>query len=177
MKRMVLAAAATLCASAPACAQVVPRPDRIGDPLRYLVPAGAAAFSLYGQDGGGLEELGYSLALSQGTTEALKHIVRSRRPDGTGLGFPSGHTSVVFASSTFIHERYGFAPALPFYALSVATAYSRVHTHHHFAKDVVGGALIGSGSAYALTHPLDKNTKASLGVLPDGLAVVLSTKW
>src|SRR4051812_44868011 len=87
-------------------AQVQARPDRLGDTLQYVVPAAAAGLALYEHDVTGLKELGYSLALSQGTTEVLKHVVRSRRPDGTGLGFPSGHTSVVFASAGFVHQRY-----------------------------------------------------------------------
>ena len=104
-----------LCAAAlPAQAQVHARNDRIGDVLQYLVPAGAAGLSLYEHDTEGVKELAYSLALSQGTTEVLKRAFDSKRPDGTGRGFPSGHTSAVFASAAFVHERYGMQMALPY---------------------------------------------------------------
>jgi membrane-associated phospholipid phosphatase len=157
--------------------QVQARPDRLGDALQYVVPASAAALALYEHDFTGLKELGYSLALSQGTTEILKHTVRSRRPDGTGLGFPSGHTSVVFASAGFVQQRYGFAAATPLYALATVTAYSRVHTHHHFTKDVVGGAAVGLGSSWLMTHPFSPSTSASLHLLPDAVSFQLAHTW
>jgi membrane-associated phospholipid phosphatase len=177
MKTILLAAAIVLSAAAPASAQVTARPDRLSDALQYVVPAGAAALSLYERDGEGLKEFGYSLAVAQGTTEVLKHAVRSRRPDGTGLGFPSGHTSLVFASAGYVHERYGMERALPFYGLATLTAYSRVHTHHHFTKDVVGGAVVGVGSAFFLTHPLGPNTSASVEHGAEGTWVRFASVW
>ena len=84
---------------------------------------------------------------------------------------------VVFASAAFVQERYGLTPALPFYALATLTAYSRVHTHHHFVKDVVGGAAIGAGSAFLLTHPLGPHSVASVGLAGGGLRIELSAQW
>jgi membrane-associated phospholipid phosphatase len=167
-----------LCAAAlPAQAQVHARPDRIGDALQYLVPAGAAGLALYECDTEGLKELAYSLALSQGSTEVLKRVVDSKRPDGTGRGFPSGHTSAVFASAAFVHERYGVEMALPYYALATLTAYSRVHTHHHFTKDVVGGAAVGVGSSFLLTHPFGPRTSASVSYASDGVWARFASAW
>jgi membrane-associated phospholipid phosphatase len=176
-KLLHLAAAASCVATLPTHAQVHARPDRVGDALQYIVPAGAAALGLYERDPEGLKELAYSLALSQGTTEVLKRTIRSRRPDGTGYGFPSGHTSVVFASAGFVHERYGVQMALPYYALATLTAYSRVHTHHHFTKDVVGGAVVGVGSSFLLTHPLGPRSSASVGYGSDGVWARVASTW
>jgi membrane-associated phospholipid phosphatase len=164
-------------ATLPAQAQVVDRPDRIGNALQYVVPAAAAGLSLYQRDTDGLKELAYSLALAQGTTEALKHIVNSPRPNGSGRGFPSGHASLVFASAGYVHQRYGIERALPFYGLAAVTAYSRVHTHHHFTKDVVGGAVVGVGSAFLLTHPLGPNTSALIEHDGEGTWVRFATTW
>ena len=164
-------------AALPVHAQVHARPDHIGDTLQYLVPAGAAGLALYEHDTEGLKELAYSLALSQGTTEVLKRAVDSPRPDGTGRGFPSGHTSAVFASAAFVHERYGVQMALPYYALATLTAYSRVHTHHHFTKDVVGGAAVGVGSSFLLTHPFGPRTSASVGYGSDGVWARFASSW
>jgi membrane-associated phospholipid phosphatase len=182
MKLTTMAAtvAVALCTSAlspPSLAQVVARPDRLGDALQYVVPAAAAGLSLYQHDTDGLKELAYSLALSQGTTEALKRIVDSPRPTGSGRGFPSGHTSAVFASAAYVHERYGIQEALPFYALATLTAYSRVHTHHHFTKDVVGGAVVGVGSSFLLTHPLGPRSSASVGYGSDGVWARVASTW
>jgi membrane-associated phospholipid phosphatase len=172
-----LLALCTATAAPPAQAQAVARPDRLGDALQYIVPAAAAGLSLYQRDTEGLEELGYSLALAQGTTEALKHLVNSPRPTGSGRGFPSGHVSLVFASAGYVHQRYGLERAAPFYALATLTAYSRVHTHHHFTKDVVGGALVGVGSAFLLTHPLGPNTSASVQHDVDGTWIRFGKTW
>jgi hypothetical protein len=151
-------AASAMLAACLACgaarAQVVVTPDPVGDALRYAVPLGAAALTLYHHDTDGLEQLGLTLLVSQGTTEVLKRVVNSPRPDGTGYGFPSGHTSAVFASAGFVHRRYGMQEAWPFYVLATVTAYERVHHGHHFTRDVIGGAVMGMGSAYFLTTRL-----------------------
>jgi membrane-associated phospholipid phosphatase len=143
-------------------AQLSASSDPVGDALKYAVPLGAAALVLYRGDTPGLREFGYTYLLSQGTTEVLRRAVNSPRPDGTGKGFPSGHTSAVFAAAAFVHRRYGVADAWPYYALDTVTAYERVHHHHHFTKDVLGGAVIGVGSAFLLTHRLPDG--GSIGV-------------
>ena len=158
-------------------AQVHSSRDRVGDTLQIVLPLAAIGLSWQNDDMEGLKEFGLSAALSQGTTEVLKRTVRSRRPDGTGLGFPSGHTSMAFVSATYVQQRYGWGPALPMYGLAVLTGYSRIHTHHHFLKDVAGGAAVGIGSALWLTHPLGSRTQAAVAYGGDGLAVHFSHQW
>ena len=133
-------------------AQVVPTPDRFGDAMQYLLPAAAIGLTLHQGDREGLEQFAYSAVLSQGSTVALGAIVNSPRPDGGSRGFPSGHTSIAFVSAAYVHQRYGLWPAIPMYGLATLTGYSRVRTHHHFTKDVIGGAAVGIGSAFLLTH-------------------------
>lgn len=159
-----------LCAACglPVRAQVQATPDRLGDTLKYVVPLGAAVLSLLHEDTSGLGELGGTLLLSQGTTEVLKHVVDSPRPDGSGQGFPSGHTSVVFASAGYVRQRYGWQEATPFYVAATVTAWSRVHTHHHFTKDVVGGAVIGEGSAILVARWMGPRQSASVGYASGG---------
>jgi membrane-associated phospholipid phosphatase len=155
----------------PAAAQVHATPDHLGDTLEYVVPLGAAALALVHRDTKGLGELGVTLLLSQGTTEALKHIVDSPRPDGTGQGFPSGHTSIVFGSAGYVRQRYGWQESVPFYVLATATAWSRVHTHHHFTKDVVGGAVIGEASAILVARWMGPRQTASVAYGSEGVWV------
>jgi hypothetical protein len=168
--------AACLGASA-AQAQVHATPDRIGDVLQYIVPLGALALAGWNRDLEGMEDLGLSLAVAQGTTQVLKYAVRERRPDGTGLSFPSGHTSAVFASAAFVHQRYGLALAAPFYALATETAYSRVHTHHHFTRDVIGGAAVGVASGFLLTTPRERGPQVSAALVPGGAVIAASHRW
>ena len=167
----------TFCFPPLAWSQVTARPDKFGDAMQYLLPIAAASLSVYQGDYEGLKQFGLTAALSQGATELLKHTVRSNRPDGTGLGFPSGHTSIAFASATYVYERYSWEWSAPMFGLAAATGYSRVHTHHHFTKDVVGGAAIGMGSAVLLTHPLGEHAHAMVSGNADSLYVNLAMQW
>ena len=80
------ALAASLCG--PAAGQVHAKPDRVGDALRYIVPLAAAGMTWYHDDLDGAKQFGVSFLATQGTTEVLKHVVHSPRPDGSGHGFP-----------------------------------------------------------------------------------------
>jgi hypothetical protein len=170
------AAMCTALACTAAQAQVVAQKDRFGDIMRFGLPLAAAALSGYERDIDGLKELGESLVLSQGATELLKHTVHSKRPDGTGHGFPSGHASAVFTAATYVQERYSLQWSLPFYALAAATAEERVRKHHHFTKDVVAGALIGSGSSWLLTDRFTGPRSGTSVWFMDGTLVVGYTK-
>lgn len=164
-------------ASTSGICQVKSRPDKFGDAMQYLMPAAAVGLSLREGDIEGLKQFGLSALVSQGTTEALKQVVDSRRPDGTGKGFPSGHTSIAFVSAAYVDQRYGHEWGLPMYGLATLTAYSRVATHHHFVKDVLGGAAIGVGSAYLFTHPVSEHSRALVGLGETGLNVGFLTEW
>ena len=158
-------------------AQVIARPDRFGNAMEYLLPAAAVALTLHNEDMEGLRQFGYTALLTIGSTELLKHGTNSKGPDGSGSAFPSGHTAIAFASAAYVNERYGLGPAVPLYALAALTGYSRVHTHHHFTKDVVGGAAVGIGSALIMTHPLGPRSTASMSYARDALAINYSTSW
>jgi len=62
--------------------------------------------------------------------------------------FPSGHTTASFATATVLAAHW---PALlwPCMALAALVGLSRTYLGHHYPSDVVAGALIGVGWAYA----------------------------
>jgi len=64
------------------------------------------------------------------------------------FSFPSGHTAAAFLLATLTTEHYG-ALALPLYLWSGAVGLSRVVLGVHFPTDIVAGALLGSGIAWA----------------------------
>lgn len=72
----------------------------------------------------------------------------------TSNGFPSGHTSAVFAVMTCIallsRDRY-----VSFFCIVVAviTGYSRIYLSQHFAEDIMLGSLVGMATALAM-YPL-----------------------
>jgi len=125
--------------------------ETTGDILRILIPSIAYGATYYYDDTEGRTQFYKSFATDIAITYALKYSVDKKRPNGEDYSFPSGHASVTFASSTFIHKRYGINYALPLYLASAFTGYSRVESDNHYTIDVVAGAAIGVLSSYFFT--------------------------
>ena len=81
--------------------------------------------------------------LSQVLTAGVKMSVRRGRPDGTNFSFPSGHTSVTFASATVLQRHFGWKAGVPAYAVATYVAASRINEKRHFLSDVAFGAAVG----------------------------------
>lgn len=86
-----------------------------------------------------------------GDRPALESIPFTRRlqRSPTSPSFPSGHTAsaVAFATSVALDAPAAGAAVAP---LAAAVGYSRLHTGAHWFSDVVGGAAIGAGAAFAV---------------------------
>ena len=90
--------------------------------------------------------------VSQTVTHSIKAVVKRTRPDGsTQNSFPSGHTSVSFASATVLQREFGWKVGLPAYAMATYIGMSRVEGKRHFASDVLFGAAIGVMAGRAAT--------------------------
>ncbi len=130
--------------------------QQTGDALRIILPSIAFGVPLYLEDYKGLNQYSKAFILNGAATYALKFNIHKTRPDGSDdYSFPSGHTSLAFNASTFIHVRYGFKYAIASYLAAGFVAYSRVESDKHYIEDVAAGALIGSLSAYILTSPYE----------------------
>lgn len=108
---------------------------------------------------------------STGITTGLKYIVRRERPyaelknvhvrkDNSPTdrySFPSGHTSMAFSMATTLTLRYPDKPAViaGSYLYAALIGYGRIFLGVHYPSDVLGGMIIGSGSA-ALVYSLRK---------------------
>lgn len=81
--------------------------------------------------------------LAQTMTAGIKLSARRHRPDGDEFSFPSGHTSVTFATATVLQRNFGWKAGIPAYALASYVAASRVQMKRHFLSDIAFGAGIG----------------------------------
>ena len=81
--------------------------------------------------------------VAQLTTYAMKYSIRRTRPDGTRFSFPSGHTSVTFASATVLQRIFGWKVGIPAYGMAAFVAGSRLQTRRHHLSDVAFGAALG----------------------------------
>lgn len=110
---------------------------------------GAAATYLVGKGTGSsrVAALGADLLRAQFVTQAItagvKLSTRRERPDGTMYSFPSGHSSVTFASATVLHRHFGWKAGIPAYGFAAYVAASRVQEKRHFLSDVAFGAAVG----------------------------------
>lgn len=111
-----------------------------------------------------LKHNGHELLLTTGinfvVTNVLKVIINRPRPVQTypseiyvltrsdGMSFPSGHTSLAFATATsltLIHHKWYIV--VPAYLWASCVAYSRMYLGRHYPSDILGGAVVGTGSA------------------------------
>lgn len=112
--------------------------------------------SVASSDWGGAKQLGYSVAVTAGTTQVLKHAFPEARPNGSdNLSFPSGHTSVSFAAAGYLHQRYGWRWGLPAAVAAGFVGLSRVQSKDHRWDDVLVGAALGEATAFLFTSPRD----------------------
>lgn len=89
--------------------------------------------------------------VSQTITQSIKLTATRRRPDGTALSFPSGHTSSAFATATVLQSNYGWKAGAPAYAAAAWIAASRVQMNRHYLSDVIAGATIGIVAGRSVT--------------------------
>jgi membrane-associated phospholipid phosphatase len=100
-----------------------------------------------------------SVLISGATTYLIKSIAERYRPYQSSnpeqwLGpkgmfsydsYPSGHTTVAFATATTIALEYPHPLIIPIlaYSLATVTAYGRINGNYHWGSDVLMGAAIG----------------------------------
>ena len=87
-------------------------------------------------------------------TVGLKRIIQRDRPTADPVlsersySFPSGHTSSTFAMATTLSLQYPkWYVIVPSYVFATLVGYSRIHLGVHYPSDVIGGMIVGAGSA------------------------------
>ena len=93
------------------------------------------------------KNLALSMVLTDIFTKAIKRGVYKIRPDGSNENsFPSGHTSLSFASGSVVFEEFkNSSPLVAYtgYGFSIATGTLRMANNKHWVSDVFVGAAIG----------------------------------
>jgi membrane-associated phospholipid phosphatase len=108
-----------------------------------------------------------SLILTGGATTITKWAFNRPRPyltypdDITAkvptgpYSFPSGHTSMAFATATSLSLSYPkWYVVAPSFLYAGASAYSRMYLGVHYPSDVLGGAILGTGAAFICHYGL-----------------------
>jgi PAP2 superfamily len=128
----------------------------IAGPLIYSFTSGndAAKHQSY--------EIITGIALSTIVMEGLKVSINRTRPGDRypglifpvdpahGQSFPSGHTSLAFATATELTIRYKkWYVAVPAFIWAGSVGYSRLYLGKHYTSDVLGGAVVGVGGGVA----------------------------
>lgn len=141
------------------------------------LPLATLAGLLIDQDREGLKQFALSEATNFGATMLIKLIVREDRPDHSNHhSFPSGHTSISFATATFLQRRYGWKFGVPAYIVSTYIGWGRVYTKKHHWWDVLTGAAIGAGASLIYTRPFAEKYDLTLSPYagPDGFILSAS---
>lgn len=167
----------------PACAEEIHRTHAqkgvktSTDVVLVALPVATLAGVLIEQDWTGLKQLALSEATNFGASMLIKCIVREDRPDHSNRhSFPSGHTSISFATATFLQRRYGWKFGVPAYVLSTYVGWGRVFAKKHHWWDVLAGAAIGTGASLIYTRPFAEIHELTLipSASPDGLSLSAS---
>lgn len=136
---------------------------RSTDALMFVPAAAGLAASLSLRDYTGTRQLCLSGATALGASYLLELCCPKKRPDGDGnRAFPSTHTTAAFAGAAFVQRRYGWKWGAPAYAVAGYVAWGRVYSKRHDVWDVLAGAALGVGAAYAFTRPLARGAQLSL---------------
>ena len=115
--------------------------------------------------------VGETLVISSLVTFGLKYSINRPRPfvvnnqiipEGTAgsPSFPSGHTSEAFATATSLAIAYPkWYVIIPAYSWAGSVAISRMYLGVHYPSDIIGGVIVGMGSAW-LTYKLNRWLKS-----------------
>lgn len=121
-------------------------------------------------------QIGAGILLTTATTMAMKSLFHRPRPYDNYPGelhplqyeksysFPSGHTSVAFATATSLSlQMRKWYVAVPAFLWAVTVGYSRMYLGVHYPSDVLVGALVGVASAY-ITYKIQEIVKPDVQV-------------
>ena len=143
-----------------------------------------------------------TLLIANGLKELTKLAVNRARPymyfdretfpegelndGGWAKSLPSGHTTLAFASATFLtytfcryfrNSPWRIPVSIGSYALATGVAVLRVSSGKHFLSDVLAGAAIGSAVGFLVPFLHTLNTKSDMSVAVTGNGLSFTMKF
>ena len=123
----------------------------------YSLTALAIGLPLAKGDKNGALQAAGSASAAELTAFGLKQAFPELRPDGSDRkSFPSGHTSLAFASASSLFNRQGAKIGIPAMLVATFVGVARVKADKHHWYDVVVGAGIGSAAGFLITNKPDR---------------------
>lgn len=87
--------------------------------------------------------------------EGLKRVTQLPRPQGQPTGFPSGHTTLMFALAWLLSRTHPRLSPL-WFGVAVSVGWARMEGLAHFPYQVVCGAVLGTAiGAWVSRHGVD----------------------
>jgi membrane-associated phospholipid phosphatase len=138
--------------------------------IALAIPAGMGAAGLIKHEDKLLRNACVTFAaigVNSAITLAMKYSFSRTRPyitypdiikksKGGSPSFPSGHTSMAFATATSLSLEYPkWYIVVPAYSWAATVGYSRMYLGVHYPSDVFVGAIVGAGSAW-LTYSVNR---------------------
>jgi len=152
--------------------------SKISDFGAYGLASSALALPAVRGDWQGFRQAAYSLGTAEGLSLLGKSVVHEQRPDHSdNNSFPSGHSTLAFASATTLYRRYGWEVGVPAYAAATLTAYARVDARKHHWYDVVAGAAIGAGSGWFFTDAFNNKVQLVPWADSKSVGVLVAMPW
>ncbi len=119
----------------------------------YSLAAVAIGLPLVEKDKHGAFQALGSIAVNRVIVSGLKEAFPETRPDGSdNKSFPSGHTSLAFASAASLYNRQGKNVGIPAMAVAAFVGIARVEAKKHFWYDAVVGAAVGGATGFLITN-------------------------
>jgi membrane-associated phospholipid phosphatase len=145
---------------------------------RDLLVVAALGVPAVQQDWHGSLQAGGSIGAAAAVTYGLKQAFPETRPDGSDQkSFPSGHTSVAFASAATLENRYGWKAGLPAHLAAIFVGIARVKAEKHYWYDVVVGAGIGEVSGLLITRKRNSNVQLLPWAEPKSAGVAFNMRF
>ncbi len=123
----------------------------------YGLAAVALGVPIAKKDKAGALQAAGTIAATEILTYGMKKAFPELRPDGSDRkSFPSGHTSLAFASAATLYNRQGAKVGIPAMAVAAFVGFARVKADKHHWYDCVVGAGLGAAAGFLITNKPDR---------------------